>query len=403
VRALLLNRRVLLGTVLVAGLLAVALWPETVVVDVAVVTAGPLRVTIDEEGETRIRYRFVVSTPVAGRMRRIDLEPGDPVTRGVTIIARVQPEPPTLLDARSRAEAEAAVASARAALGRARAEESRARTAVGLATTELERARMLAEAGLGTAQMLEQRSSEATAAEQSLLAATFAVATVEAELARAQARVGQPAAVTSGGVVEVRAPIDGVVLRRHRESEGIVASGAPLVDLGDPTHLEIVSDLLSTDAVRVEAGARVLVEQWGGPDALEARVRRVEPAGFTKISALGVEEQRVNVIMDFTDPAGAWARLGDAYRVEVRIVDWESERVLKVPTSALFRRGADWAVFVVEGGLVRTAILQLGHRSGVEAEVTGGLSEGATVVVHPGDTLTDGMRVEPRDGRLSQR
>jgi HlyD family secretion protein len=389
------NRRFLFAVLIIAGLLALALWPETVPVDVATAQDGPLRVTIDEEGETRIRHRFIVSTPVAGRVLRVDLEPGDRIKRG-GIVTRVQPEPPPLLDARTRAEAEASVEALRAALNRSRAEEDRARTTRDLALAELRRARELDAAGLTTRQAVEMQEAEARAAEEAVRAASSAVAVAQAELERAQARLRPPTSAASTGVVELAAPIDGVILKRFRESESVVPAGERLVEIGDPRDLEVVSDLLSTDAVRVARGARVLIAEWGGDRDLEARVRRIEPSGFTKISALGVEEQRVNVVMDFKDPADAWAKLGDAYRVEVRIVDWESERVLKIPTSALFRQSETWAVFVVRDGRVTRTVVDIGHRSGVEAEVKAGLSEGTVVVVHPSDTLADGARVELR-------
>lgn len=394
-RRLLLNRRVLFAVVVVAGLLAVALWPRTVPVDVATVSHGPLRVTIDEEGETRIRHRFVVSTPVAGRVQRIDLEPGDKVHRDRTIVARVQPQPPTLLDARSRSEAEAALRAARATYNQMRADEGRSKTALSLAQTELDRTRRLLDAGAAAQQDLDVREADAKTAQEAARAAAYAAATAEAEVARAEARL-RPATGRAPDTVSLEAPIDGVVLKRLRESESVVPAGEPLVEIGDPRNLEIVSDLLSTDAVRVSRDARVLIVEWGGDDALEARVRRVEPAGFTKISALGVEEQRVNVIMDFQDPAEAWSELGDAFRVEVRVVTWESDRVLKVPTSALFRVGDAWAVYAIDQGRARRTEVAIGHRNGQEAEVMSGLSEGAVVIVHPSDTLEDGARVEPR-------
>ena len=389
------NRRLLFAVVIIAGLLTIALWPETIPVDVSIAQSGALRVTIDEEGETRIRHRFVVSTPVAGRVLRIDLEPGDRIKRG-GIVTRVQPEPPPLLDARTRAEAEASVEALRAALDRSRAEESRARTARDLALTELRRARELDAAGLTTRQAVEMQEAEARAAEEAVRAASSAVAFAQAELERARARLRPHSSAASTAVVELAAPIDGVILKRFRESESVVPAGERLVEVGDPRDLEVVSDLLSTDAVRVAPGARVLIAEWGGDRELEARVRRIEPSGFTKISALGVEEQRVNVIMDFKDPADAWAKLGDAFRVEVRIVDWEADRVLKIPTSTLFRQGEAWAVYVVQNGRAERVLVEIGHRSGVEAEVKAGLSEGTVVVVHPSDTLADGARVELR-------
>jgi HlyD family secretion protein len=394
VRAL-FRPRILLAIVAVAGLLAVALWPRATPVDVATADYGPLRVTIDEEGETRIRHRFVVSTPVAGRVLRIDLEPGDRVKRGDTI-AEVRPELPALLDARSRSEAEAAVAAARAAVGRVQADEARAKTSATLAQRELARARQLLEAGAVAQQELDIRESDADAANEQVRAARFATAAAEAELAQARARL-RPATSSPPGIVTVQAPIDGVILKRLRESESVVPGGEGLVEIGDFANLEIVSDLLSTDAVRVSNNARVLIVEWGGEHELEARVRRVEPSGFTKISALGVEEQRVNVLMEFQNPVDVLAELGDAYRVEVRIVTWESDRVLKVPTSAMFREGEAWAVYVIENGRVRRTPIEVGHRSGQEAEVTSGLSEGSIVVVHPPDTLQEGARVTARE------
>lgn len=389
------NPRVWLSVVGIGALLGVAFWPETVPVEVAGVTRGPLVMTVDEEGRTRVRDRFIVSAPVAGRVLRIELEPGDPVKRG-DVVARVRAETPPLLDERSRAEAEAAAESARATLGRARAEEQRSRTAAAQAARELARTRELAQNELATRQAVEALESGARASQEAANAAAFAVRVALSEMERAEARLAPPTPDVSGRVIAVAAPAAGVVLRRLRESESVVPAGEPLLEIGNPNQLEIVSDLLSTDAVRVKRGARALIEQWGGNRGLDARVRRVEPSGFTKISALGVEEQRVNVILDFIDPAEAWAALGDAYRVEVRIVIWEAPDVLKVPTSALFRQGDAWAVYVVDGGRTRQTVLELGHQTGQEAEILSGLSEGANVILHPGDTLTDGARVEPR-------
>lgn len=392
---LLFNRRVLLIAAGVGALLAVALWPNTVAVDVGSVTRGPLVVTIDDEGVTRVRDRFVVSAPVAGRVLRIELEPGDQVKKGAAV-ARLQAETPPLLDARSRSEAEAAIATARAVVGRARADEERARAALAQAQRELTRARELLKDELTSRQVVDAREAEERTAEEALNAAAFAVRAAASDLQRAEVRLA-PAPTDVGRVVTVTAPVDGVVLKRVRESESVVPPGDPLLEIGDPRRLEIVSDFLSTDAVRVKAGARAMIEQWGGDRVLDAKVRRVEPSGFTKISALGVEEQRVNIVLDFTDPAAAWAALGDAYRVEVRVVIWETADALKVPTSALFRHGEAWAVYTFGAdGRARQALIELGHQTGQEAEVTSGLSDGARVILHPGDTLTDGSRVSER-------
>ncbi len=394
-RRLLTNPRVLGSVVLMGVLLAVALWPRPVAVDTATVTTGPLVVTVNEQGVTRVRDRFVVSAPVSGRVLRIELEPGDSVKRG-DVVARVRAEAPPLLDARTRVEARAAVESATAAVGRARAEERRAKAVLASAQRELARARDLARQGLITPQEVDVRESDARMAEESAEAAAFAVRQTSSELERTRARLAPAPPDLPGRVVSVTAPVDGVVLKRLRESESVVPAGESLLEIGDPHRLEIVSDLLSTDAVRVVTGARVMIEQWGGNRVLEGRLRRIEPAGFTKVSALGVEEQRVNAIIDFQDPVDAWTALGDAFRVEVRIVVWEASKVLTVPTSALFREGNQWAVYAVERGRAHRVVLQLGHQTGQDAEVTAGLSEGARVVIHPGDAVVDQGRVKER-------
>src|SRR5580765_4729306 len=388
------NRRVLISIAVVAGLLAVALWPKTIPVEVGTIARGALVVTVDEEGTTRVRDRFVVSSPVPGRVRRIELEPGDVVKRGQPV-ARVRAEPPPLLDERTRAEAQAAIDGARAALGRARAEEQRARATLAQLQQQLTRLRELARSRLISAQELDSREGDVKVAEESVNAAVFAVQAATSELRRAQTRLASSNPEAAGRVVSVTAPVSGVVFKRMRESESIVPAGDPLIEIANPQQIEIVADLLSTDAVRVKAGARAIIEQWGGEKTLAARVRRIEPAGFTKISALGVEEQRVNVILDFVDRAAASAALGDAYRVEVRIVLWEAPKVLLVPTSALFRVGESWAVYLVDADRARRVAVTLGHQTGQTAEVVSGLSEGTRVILHPVDTLADGARVKP--------
>jgi len=390
------NRKVLAIVGFVGFLLLLALWPQSVPVDLTEVERGGLLVTIEEEGETRVRDRFLVSAPVAGQVLRIALEPGDSVREDETLLATFLPAAPNPLDARSRAESEAAVAGARAALGGARAEEKRAAAALSLARAEFVRNQELFEQRIVSQQAKDAAETEARAAQEALHAAEFAMASAEHHLEMTQARLLQASGVSGSRPIEIRSPIDGVVFKRYRWSEAVVLAGEPLLELGDPRQLEIVSDLLSTDAVRVHSGDTVLIEQWGGDETLEGRVRLVEPSGFMKISALGVEEQRVNVIVDFEDPALAWERLGDGYRVEVRVVIWEGQDVVKVPTSTLFRRGDDWAVFIVESGRARLTPVEVGQRNGLEAEVVSGLEAGQEVVVHPGDTLEDGARVQPR-------
>lgn len=387
------NRRLLLAALVVGVILAAALWPEAIEVDIARVERGGLQVTIDEEGETRVRERFVISAPVAGRLQRIELEPGDVVRRG-QVLARLTPAAPALLDARTRAELAAAVDAARAAAGQARAERARAAAALDRAQTSLKREETLAEVGAVSRDQLEASRAALRNAEEGHRAAEFGVARADYDLQMARARGQQPSA--PGRPIEIHAPVDGVVLKRHHESEAVVPSGEPLLEVGDPGRLEVVSDLLSTDAVQVSPNDLVQMVQWGGGTPLAGRVRRVEPSGFMKVSALGVEEQRVNVIIDFVDPGAASRVLGDAYRVEVRIVTWEGQSVLKAPVGSLFRRGEDWAVFVVDGGRAVARTVAIGHRNGTDAEVLKGIDAGTLVVLHPPDTLTNGARVTTR-------
>jgi HlyD family secretion protein len=388
------NTRLIAAVVIVAAILGVALWPDAMEVDVARVERGPMQVTIDEEGETRVRERFVVSAPVAGRLQRIELEPGDPVVRGKTVVARLTPAAPPLIDPRAQAELRSAVEAARAAVGQAQAERERAAAALTRARSSLRRQEALLEAGAISRDDVEVAQTTLRSAEEGLRAAEFMVTRAEQELQVARARLTPSAA--GGGTVTVVAPVDGVVLKRLRESESVVPVGDALLEIGDPASLEIVADLLSTDAVRVSPGDTVLIEQWGGTHPLEARVRRVEPSGFMKVSALGVEEQRVNVIVDLADTAAAARRLGDGYRVEVRVVVWREDETLTAPIGSLFRRGDEWAAFVIDGDRAALRAVQLGQRNDREAQVLEGLAEGQTVVLHPPDTLEDGARVAIR-------
>jgi HlyD family secretion protein len=375
--------------------LVFAFWPEPVPADFASVERGLLRVTIDEEGETRVRDRFVVSAPVAGQVLRIDLEPGDTVVARKTVLATFQPGLPALLDARTRAEAEGRVNVARAALEEARAARDRAQTERDFAESDLKRQRELDRAGLVSAEKLEAAVAEARAKADALRVADSAIRTAQRGLEVAQAALVVAGGASTASPILIRAPVTGVVLRRLRESESVVPAGEPLLEIGDPKNLEVVSDLLSTDAVRISTGNLVLIEGWGGEKTLKGKVRRIEPSGFTKISALGVEEQRVNVVIDFDDAAGKNV-LGDGFRVEVRIVVWEKENVLKVPISALFRVGEEWAVYVVGNGRAARRTLTIGQRNSLEAEVLSGLQQGDVVIVHPSDAVQDGVRVSAR-------
>lgn len=386
------------GTLLViaaiVAAIAYALRPQPVQVDIQEIVRGPMEVTIDAEGKTRIRERFVVSSPVSGRVLRIDLEPGDRVRAGQTVIATVLPADPTPLDARTRAEATARVDQAEAALRRAEANRNQIAEEFDFADTQLGRYEELVEDGLVPRERFDTVRADARRLREALNTAEFDVQNAEraVDVARA-ALVETGTAVEGDPPVTVRSPIDGVVLRRVRESEAVVPMGEPLVEIGDTANLEIVADLLSADAVRTEPGDRVLIEEWGGGSTLEGRVRRIEPSGFTKLSALGVEEQRVNVVIDFVDREEAGRQLGDAYRVEVRIVTWETEDTLKAPTSSLFRdRNNAWAVFAVVDGLAEQRPVEIGQRNGLEAQVLSGLTEGDRVIAHPGD-LSPGAEV----------
>ena len=306
-----------------------------------------MQLTIDEEGETRVRDRFVVSASVSGRLERIELEPGDPASKGA-VVARLVPADAPLLDPRTRAELAAGVEAARASLVQAQAERERAAATLANARDLLRRRESLIEAGAISREDLESARTSVQTADSAVRAATAVVdqAGHQLELARARLLAGG----TGGGrAVDLRAPVSGVVLKRHHESEAVVPPGEPLVEIGDPARIEVVSDLLSTDAVRVSPGQPVHIVQWGGGHALDAKVRRVEPSGFMKVSALGVEEQRVNVIVDFVDPATAGHALGDGYRVEVQIVTWQGRDVVTAPVGSLFRAGDGWATFVVTG------------------------------------------------------
>ena len=391
------------GALIVLAVIVVALRPAPVAVDLAAVAQGSLLVTIDDEGETRVRDVYVVSAPVAGRVLRIEQEVGDAVEAGQTILARIQPSDPSFLDVRSQSEAEARVRAAEAELALREADVQRAIAERDFADVELERTRELIKGGNVSEAALDRKQMSFNTAAADVKTADAAVAVARSELERARASLIAPSSRDGEGVdprcriVNVRAPVSGRVLKLIQESETVVGAGQGLVEVGDPADLEIVVDLLSTDAVRVREGAAVAVTDWGGGRTLKGRVRRVEPFGFTKISALGVEEQRVNVIIDFTEPRDAWASLGHGYRVEVRIEEWRGDQVLKVPTSALFRQRNDWAVFVADSGdRARLRTVQVGRANVREAQIVAGLEPGERVVLHPGETIDDGVRLTER-------
>ena len=413
-----LVRRILLFGFIaaVAGAIILGLRPAAVEADLAKVVRGEIRETVDQDGKTRLRERYTLSAPLAGRLLRIELDPGDEVKAGETLVASIEPRDPELLDARAVLQAEANVKAAEARLERTTPLLDEAAANLEFAEADLNRAQQARRQSANSVTMNEIENKEMLRRSRAALvrAAEHAHEVAKFELAQAQAALlrSRPtdAGVTDGNGdepapypqqdpqphFEIQAPINGRVLRVFRESSGVVQAGEPLLEIGDPLDLEVEIDVLSRDAVKVKPGAPVLLEEWGGDRSLNGEVRLVEPSGFTKISTLGVEEQRVNVIVDLVDPPQKRETLGDGFRVEARIVIAEADDVLKVPTSALFRVGDEWAVFRVEDGVARQREVKLGLENGLEAEVQEGLAEGDEVVTHPGDNVVDGRAVKAR-------
>jgi HlyD family secretion protein len=385
------------GVVAAAALLAWAFAPRPVPVEVARATSGAFETTIDEDGKTRLADRYTVSAPLAGRLARIALREGDAVA-AEAVVAALTPVLSPMLDERSTRELTARVEAASANLQRAATRIERAKVAQDQAALELKRSEQLAQQGFVAPTKLDNDRLAVTAAQKEVEASIGDqhVATHELAVARAALSALLPGA---GGAraFEVRSPIAGRVLKVHQPSETTVPLGAPLIDVGDTARLEVVAELLTTDALRAAPGSPVRIERWGGAGVLDGRVRRVEPAAFTKVSALGVEEQRVNVLIELTSPYERWRSLGDGYRVSVRVVTLSLPKVLRVPVSALFPRPeGGQAVFVVDGARARLVPVEIGGRSGTEAWVSSGLSEGTTVIVYPPSTVSDGARVKAR-------
>jgi len=400
-------RKLLTWVFLLAILAAVGygLIPAPVRVDLADVSSGSLQVTVDQDGKTRIRERYVVSAPLAGRLLRIGMDPGDAVETGNTLLAVVEPSDPALLDARTIAQAEALVKAAEAALQRMVPTLEQRQIAQEFAESELKRARDVREKNNSAVTQSELDSKLLEYRTQTALtrAARFAQEIAQFELDQAKAALIRFRPQNNGDRNAnhdrnflIHSPITGRVLRVFQESSAVVQAGTSLLELGDPTDLEVEIDVLSRDAVKIPDGAQVLLEHWGGKRTLQGRVRLVEPSAFTKISTLGVEEQRVNVIVDLIDPPDDRQALGDGFRVEARIIVAEATDVLKVPTSALFRVDESWAVFSVVDGIALQRTVQLGLQNGLEAEVLGGLTAGDVVVVHPGDDVQHGSAVQQR-------
>jgi HlyD family secretion protein len=371
------------GAAVVIGLIVAGLWPRPLPVEVAQASVGVLRATVNEEGKTRIKQRYVVSAPVAGQLRRIPFKAGAEARAAETIVAVIDPPAPSVLDARTRASTEARRDTAAANLERARAQHR-------FAQLELQRSEKLAAEKTLSDQQLENAQWRETAAAKEMAAAESALRQAEVELA-------EFAGTLSSGMpppIEVKAPANGRVLRVFEESSRTVGVGTPLIEIGDPFDLEVVVEMLSRDGAGVGPGTRVLLEKWGGETPVEGRVRLVEPAAFTKISALGVEEQRVNVVADILTPVEQRRSLGDNFRVEARVIVWESDRTLKVPSGALFRRGSQWGAFVISYGRAQFRQVQVGRSSGTETQVLSGLKEGEQVILYPGDRIQQGARVK---------
>jgi HlyD family secretion protein len=341
----------------------------------------------------------VVSAPLEGQLLRVTLRPGDPVVPGQTRLAVIEPREPPLLDVTAEAQAQAKVKAAEAVRDRAVPLLKAAEAEAEYAHKDLARVTQLQQHGSVTGQELDAAVQRERVAGQQLRAAQFAVQVAEFELEMARAVLLRSRPRSPGETLprlEIISKVEGQVLRVFQESETVVQPGARLLEIGNPIDLEAEIDVLSVDAVKVRPGARVVLEHWGGGEPLAGQVRVVEPSAFTKVSALGVEEQRVNVIVDFVDPPERRPGLGDAYRVEARIVVWESSDVLTVPAGALFRRGSDWAVFAVGGGRAEERVVRISHRTDTAAEVLDGLAEGEQVVLYPGDRVRSGVRVAGR-------
>lgn len=381
----------------VAAFIAYGFVPRGVLVETVLVSRGPLTVSIEAEGKTRIKNRYVISAPVAGIARRIVFDVGDPVRRG-QIVAWLAPLRPQVLDPRSRAQAQARLAAAEAALQAAKANEQATVAATDYTGAELDRLRRLRKTGVVSQDVLDQAESESRRIEAQRRSAASAVEVARYQLEAARSELRYSAAREAGEAdameqVTLTAPADGQVLKIYQRSEYVVGPGQALLEIGDPRDLEVEIDVLSADAVRIVPGSEVLFERWGEDWPLEGRVRVVEPVAFTKISALGVEEQRVLVIADIVVPPERWRRLGDGYRVEARFILWQGERVLQIPTSALIRHRDGWAVFTLDNSRARLQAVEPGRRSGLIAEISAGLAAGDSVIVYPDDALENGSRV----------
>jgi len=398
------------GGLVIAGVLWFA-WPRPIAVDIAAVTKGPMEVTIDDEGKTQVRHIYIVSAPIAGKVLRISrpagnqgvsLHVGDQVTADETVVAIMQPVTPSFIDVRSREEIQAAVAAADAAVTLAEAEIRRTEAALEFSRDELRRAQALSRTSTISSRTLDKAELDVATNEAGLASARAQLGVRRSERASVAARLMDPSSVPAMTnptcCIQIRAPVSGRVLKIVQDSEAVVPAGAPLLEIGDPHNLEVVADLLSTDAVQITPGSSVRIDGWGGA-LIQGRVTRVDPSGFVKVSALGIEEQRVRTTIELTDASQVWSRLGHEYRVIVHVGIWKADEALTVPVGSLFRRGNDWAVFSVSDGRARTTVARIGRRNAQQAEVLSGLSAGDRVVLHPSDRVKEGAAVSQRETR----
>jgi HlyD family secretion protein len=396
-----LRRRIFISAVLFIAVAATVygFLPGAEEVDLVKASRGVLQVAIEEEGRTRLKDRFVVSAPAAGFMQRSDFKVGDAVRKGQSL-AVLEPLRSQSLDPRSYAEAKETVSAAQALLKAAQQKERAAQADADYVKKRHERLKALFVKGSIAKDTLEQAEAEANRSQASFLAAAASSAAAKADLERAQNAMknyGAGGKAGGKGNMAVTSPVSGRIFKIHRESASAVAAGEPLVDVGNQADLEVRVEVLSSDAVRIKQGTPVIFKRWGNDNPLSGAVKIVEPAGFTKISSLGVEEQRVLVIAEITSPPDVWRALGDGYRLDAHFIIWEEKNVLQVPASALFRQGSEWAVFVEASGKARLRTVKIGQRNGLAAQIVAGLAEGEKVVAHPGDAVKDGGRIKPRE------
>lgn len=372
-----------------------AAMPKPIAVDIAEVKKGPMRVTVNEDGNARVKDRYIISAPLSGRLARIELAPGDSVDEG-KVLARIVPLRAPLLNERSKSTAEARVAVTVAAKSQSRAQLKRAKVALEFATTEAQRLEALVSAGALPRQQLDTARFRARTAKADLDSVRFGTRVADHELRMARAALGHLSGKSSKvEQLEVPAPVSGRVLKVLHENEGVVQAGTPLLEVGDPGALEIVVDVLTRDAVTIKAGAHAAVDRWGG-GVLDARVRLVEPSAFTRLSALGVQEQRVNVVIELVSPRDQWLQLGDGYRIEAMITVWQEDDVVQVPASAVFRREGKWTVFIVDGMVAKLTPVTIGQRNGREVQIVDGLEPGVRVILHPSDQVRHDVEVVSR-------